>query len=781
MDWHASWIWLPPQRNMDNLFVLARREVQLTEIPAQVMARVSGSQLYQLFVNGTRVGRGPNPADPSYYYYDTHDIARWLRPGANVIALIGHGFSVESKGAICQNWGRGGLLFEAEVGTVRIATDGSWRVLQAPQWDQDAPVNCNLYHDFKEYIDTRREPTGWLAPGFDDRAWLKPEVIGVPPVAPWTRLLPREIPPLGGEVVRPVAAYWESASVTYAWRQDWEVYHEQRLVVDGEQPAGKWTEVTKTHPDYTPSILLDFGTLVTGYLRITVHDSVGGVIECCYGESLFLTRVDRFILRGGEQVLEPYQRRTFRYLKLLFPETPRRIDLDRVELTMDTYPVQPVGQFQSSDERLNRIHAVACHTIRLSMLDHFVDCPWRERTIYGGDVYVENPIAYYAFGDPRLNRKTLRQMFALQFPQGALPPYGPYAGVRQFYPAWSAYFGLALIDDWHLTGDRAFCDELWPNLVRLCDWTLTSAAKNRLPLIGHPGPGKGGDLAAYEAAEKTGFAAWEVFPFQALLARAAALAHARGAQAEATRWGEAAERMAEAIRSHCIDPATGLAGPSPRAASHRYHQNDSTLLLWSAVTPPPQRPLLIQSLCTPGAATPVDCPFNGFFLLDGLFRAGATREALAFLRQYWGAMLDRGATTFWEHFSLDARPTLGHGRLGSACHGWSAAPAYALPAFVLGVEPLEPGFARILVAPQPGDLAWARGVVPTPHGPVSVAWEASSAAFLATVTLPRAGRFRLPALGVHRVHAHVDGHPVEPVSGSVELAPGTHRIALAAG
>ncbi len=679
---------------------------------------------------------------------------------------------------IKQNWGRGGLIFEADLGGTVVTSDASWKVTQAPPWDQDSDINCNLYNDYKEYYDTRKELGGWMLPGFDDSRWSAPLVIGMPPVAPWTKLLPREIPLLGGEQRIPVEAFWESASVTYAWRKDWEVYHEQRLC-DASYRRDKWTEVTKTHADFTPSILLDFGTLVTGYVKIAVHDSGGGVIDVSYGESLNITRVDRFVLRGGEQVLEPYNRRTFRYMRLSFPETPRRIDLDAVSMRMDTYPVEPAGEFACDDEVINKIWQVSTHTIRLSMLDHFVDCPWRERTIYGGDVYVENPIAYYAFGDQRLNRKTLRQMFALQFPEGALPPFGPYDGIGSFYPAWSAYLGLAIVDDWRLTADVAFLQELWPHLVKLCDWTVRSSGANTLPLVGYPEPGQGGTFAKYDQAKKAGYASWEVYPFCALMLRAAALARERGHTAEAERWATCGERMVAAIRANLVDGDSGLAHPFPRAANHAFNQNDSTLLLWSQALPKPDAERTISHLLTPGAAVGIDTPFFGFFMLEALFRHGHDAAAVDFMRRYWGGMLERGATTFWEYFSLSFRPTQVFTRGGSACHGWSAAPAQALPAFVLGVEPIEAGFRRILVRPQPGGLSWARGTVPTPHGPVKVDWQRSSDRFRISCTLPRPGRIEVPHTNRHQARYRLDGVDIAPAPGAsvgFDVQPGTHVL-----
>lgn len=68
-----------------------------------------------------------------------------------------------------------------------------------------------------------------------------------------------------------------------------------------------------------------------------------------------------------------------------------------------------------------------------------------------------------------------------------------------------------------------------------------------------------------------------------------------------------------------------------------------------------------------------------------------------------------------------------------------------LPTHVLGVQPVEPGFARVRIAPQLGDLAWAEGIVPTPHGDVSV--RRDNEPLRGAVTLPPGmeGKVVLPA------------------------------------
>jgi len=137
--------------------------------------------------------------------------------------------------------------------------------------------------------------------------------------------------------------------------------------------------------------------------------------------------------------------------------------------------------------------------------------------------------------------------------------------------------------------------------------------------------------------------------------------------------------------------------------------------------------------------------FLGLYVLEALGKAGETDAGLNFVRTYWGAMIDRGATTFWEDFDLSWLGNSGrideltppgkkdlHGDFGSygytgfrksLCHGWAGGPTAWLSEYVLGVRPLEPGCTKIVVSPHLGDLRWVEGTYPTPQGPIKVRHE----------------------------------------------------------
>jgi hypothetical protein len=117
--------------------------------------------------------------------------------------------------------------------------------------------------------------------------------------------------------------------------------------------------------------------------------------------------------------------------------------------------------------------------------------------------------------------------------------------------------------------------------------------------------------------------------------------------------------------------------------------------------------------------------FYSHFVYDALARHRRLPDALRLMRERFGPMLDRGATTLWESFAPTA----------SLCHGFSASPTYQLSRRVLGVGPALPGFEVIAATPDLAGLDHAEGVVPTPRGDVEVRLERDGEATLVQIRL----------------------------------------------
>ncbi len=134
--------------------------------------------------------------------------------------------------------------------------------------------------------------------------------------------------------------------------------------------------------------------------------------------------------------------------------------------------------------------------------------------------------------------------------------------------------------------------------------------------------------------------------------------------------------------------------------------------------------------------------FYGYYMLEAMAKAGDYVGAMKIISDYWGGMLDLGATSFWEDFNIewlkdasridelpkkneiDVHATYGdHCYVGfrhSLCHGWASGPTAWLSRHVLGIEPIKPGCEEVRINPHLGDLEWAEGTFPTPKGIIYV-------------------------------------------------------------
>jgi alpha-L-rhamnosidase len=132
----------------------------------------------------------------------------------------------------------------------------------------------------------------------------------------------------------------------------------------------------------------------------------------------------------------------------------------------------------------------------------------------------------------------------------------------------------------------------------------------------------------------------------------------------------------------------------------------------------------------------------------------------------WGGMISPGPDdtgTMWENINGSTGQP-GFGSTSSLAHGWSTTPVAALSGYVLGVQPETAGYATWTVQPEPGDLSWVEGRVPTPYGAIDVDWAGQSGTgrFNMEVTAPRgtSGTIAVPTYGFANPVVSVNGHVV---------------------
>jgi hypothetical protein len=193
----------------------------------------------------------------------------------------------------------------------------------------------------------------------------------------------------------------------------------------------------------------------------------------------------------------------------------------------------------------------------------------------------------------------------------------------------------------------------------------------------------------------------DVALFNASGAALAAAVHARLYNASAGAYVDGLGTTHSAWHSSVYALAMGIPPPADAPA------------VWATVV---RRSAGDPSLCNPGNVFPTLWALTAFYANTSDY--GWTGHAYLTCNgtNSWLAMVAQGATTTMEAWHPDEKPNL------TWSHPWAATPAWAVPRLLFGVEPMEPGFRRLRLRPQPGPLAAGNATVPTLAGPVTLAF-----------------------------------------------------------
>ncbi|EHB50647.1 family 78 glycoside hydrolase catalytic domain [Paenibacillus lactis] len=738
-SWQASWIWgdIPP--NTPNVYLEARKSFDLEKPASRARLFVSANQKYQVYLNGSFAGGGPSPADLQWKYYDEIDVTGLIRSGRNALAIVAYNFGT-SDIVTGQMQGPGGLIAELEIemgdGTLAvIATDSDWKVRRSPRWMAQVSRQ-HLWNGFREIYLAEKED-GWEEPDYDDASWAGASVVAaaLDPDSPWPRLLPREIPPLERVLAKPAAIVRTDSNFGVS-------AGECRMLAEAAQASAgaggsgwdSWT-LDASAPGSLPGVVFDFGKETVGYPELEVHAPEGGVIQLSYGESLELQLYDTFILRPGMNRLKPFGRRAFRFLQVSCQATPVPLKVAHFAVESVHYPFDRSGYFRSSDERLNRIWEVGVYTTLVNSQDHLEDCPLREEALWVADAVVMGKVIYHAFGDERLLRKCLLQGARIQNPDGSIPGTGPERN-SFLLPDFCAHWLFGVHAHWLYTKDRGFLGEIWPAVERLMAWFLDQEDSSGLfARADRPGWWCFIDWADY-IDRRDRVTAVSCFYYKAL-GLAADLAAEMDLHDLARQWREHAARLRTAIRGQMRKPGDIVFADciGPEGLSAQITAQTNFAAVWSGVMDPKEADRFLDEWYEAGKLPPLKGAFFYHVVLETLIGKGRTRRALDLIREYWGGMLDRGATTWWETFdpalpfSTVPSPYQGHTPTYlidhipvSFSHGWGASPSYILTRYVLGLDLRRLGDREVRIEFDPGDLSEAEGAVPTRYGLIEARW-----------------------------------------------------------
>ncbi len=506
---------------------------------------------------------------------------------------------------------------------------------------------------------------------------------------------------------------------------------------------GEWATVAPGKEGEDIRMLFDFGREIVGYQTFEVDARAGTVLDFHNFEFIQtdgrenwaegMNNSFRYVCREGAQRYRTLMRRGFRYAYLICRNQRAPVRLRAVAAEFVAYPQARQGWFRCSDALLNKVWEVGAHTLRCCTEDTYTDCPSNEQAHWTGDARNEALIDWVVNGDPRLWHHCLVQTGqSLELPEFPITASQVPSAWPNIVPAWSFLWMRSCREYLLWTGDVAGARLLLPWLRR-----------NVAGLASHIGRDGLFTMQAYNLFD---WAAMDTPPtgtithlncFAALaLDDVAQLAQWLGEDALASRLKTMAASLRRAVNRYLWDDRRQAYLDCLHAGGGRsriFSQQTQTAALVSGTATGLRAARCRARITSPPADfVRAGSPFFGFFLLELLAKEGKERALLETVRKDWGFMVLQGATTFWEMWSLRAG-----GRLTrSHCHGWSAAPTFFLSTAVLGIEPTSPGFTTVRITPRLGDLDFAHGAMPTPHGVIEARFERRGRKIVSKISLP---------------------------------------------
>ena len=501
-------------------------------------------------------------------------------------------------------------------------------------------------------------------------------------------------------------------------------------LLNGEET---YTLVDASRPQSFPAIVIDFGREVVGYPEIDVEGGNGCSMAVWYGESLDMMRTDALVMDGARRVYAPFHRRAFRYIKLVFNNGTAPVRIYAVRLQAVRYAYARTGRFTCSNDRLNAIFDVSRYTVQLATQDHFEDSVWREGMQWLADARVMSLVNHWVFGDPRITRKAIRQFFYNQLPDGKVPASGP-----QPFSSLTIDFDMHLImmcwEYYYFTLDADFLKEIRASMHLLMEKFASIQKDGLISVDVDPGFGVFLDWAVVDKRDR--ITAINCFYHKTLLDYASILDVLGDEQAAFYR--DQARRVRGKINACMYNSERGLymdcltdEGLSPASS-----QQTNLIAVYSGVVEPEAEKALIERVYEARDIERIKGAFLLSFIADMLFEKGFQDKAVELVEDYWGEMLERGATTWWETFDRETPrsciPYLYSQNSATSyieyipcshCHGWGGGPAFFMMKNILGIHPLAPGLREVEFRPYTSGLDHAAGTICTPVGDISVEWK----------------------------------------------------------
>lgn len=479
--------------------------------------------------------------------------------------------------------------------------------------------------------------------------------------------------------------------------------------------------VLKSTGNERPGILLDYGITLHGGIQL-VTGMTGNKepvnVRIRFGESVSeaMSEIDTLNGATNDHAMRDFilplpwlgtievGNSGFRYVRIDLVDVDRELILKEANAIFSYRDIPYLGSFKSNDEKLNQIWDMGAYTVHLNMQEYLWDGIKRDRLVWVGDMHPEVSTINAVFGYNDVVPKSLDLI-------RDITPMPEWMNGISTYSMW----WVIIHRDWYMQhGDLEYLKAQKDYLSLLIRHMKSRVEGNKENLDGT----RFLDWPSSENPEAVhaGLQAMLIWAFDAAGEIFDIL--------ENSSLQQTSQEMAAILRTYKPDAAN-----SKQAAS-----------LMSLVGIMDASAANDQIIAVGGVKD--FSTFYGYYMLEAKAKARDYQGALDNIREYWGAMIDLGATTFWEDFNIEWMENTGriddfvpdgkvdvHASYGgysyeklrhNLSHGWASGPTAWLSRHILGVKVVSPGSRSIIVSPNLGDLQWVEGAYPTPLGVIHI-------------------------------------------------------------
>lgn len=765
-NWPCKWITVPGEPSEP--FIAAYRKLFKMEEDAVITVHVSGDEKYELYLDGERIGRGSEKGGRNCWYYETYELSIckgehslvakvWSLGsfGPNSQLSIKHSFILSPEGEkYIRLLGTGvtawevkllkGYYFEGNNISESVTFFTGSRVL-IDGFYFDWGFELGLGDGWEKAMDLQEGNDGFDLYVFRQVHIMKPAT-----------LLPMKEKIIEGAQIRCILEV-----------DEWDALKPMDCNKDLSWEHSIWEEALNgrqvTVPPFTQrKIVIDFNNYYCAYPQITLTGGRKSFVSISWAEALFKDReinIDQFLKSnrneidglyfigindsirsdgGDNRKYEFFWWRSGRYVEITVKTEAEALIINSLYFLETGYPVTIESEFECSDSSLNSFIPIAVQSLKACAHDTYMDCPYYEQLMYGGDTRVQILTWYTLSKDDTLIKKAIQVMESSRINYTGLLTacYPEKSGA--VIPSFSLWWIGMLYDYGLWRGEKEYIRALLPSVRGILDIYLMHQMDTglfRTPkgwnFIDWPDGNENGWWYGEPPLSEEGLSCVLNWNIALAFKMSAELEDFVGEDLLGERNRRILKKLVEDINECFWDEDNGLYTENRRKELYCEHSQCLAVLTGELDKERVDNIQKAISSSIPMAKTSI---WYSHFLFEASKILSRTDIFYDRLKK-WLELEQKGFKTTPETFKDSVR---------SDCHGWGAHPLHHYFTTILGIKPGSMGFETVEIVPNLGTLSWAKGKLMHPQGEIIVEFHVQEEKLRGYISLPEGicGRLR---------------------------------------